>query len=76
MSIFLFQLRLKLSVLSLFRSVIMTPYVLGDQMLLPFLTYTIQYPIVVALLFLNFFADAKPKYVDLNGKHLYLLFLI
>ena len=33
----------------------------------PFLTLTLQLPIVVALLFLNFFSDAKPKYIDLEG---------
>ena len=50
------------------RSVIVSPYVFGDQMVFPFLTFTIQYPLVVAMLFLNFFADAKPKYVELEGE--------
>ena len=34
----------------------------------PFFTLTLQLPIIVALFFLNFFSDAKPKYIDLEGK--------
>ena len=33
---------------------------------IPFITFTLQLPIVVALFFLNFFSDAKPKYIDLE----------
>ena len=28
---------------------------------------TLQFPILVAIFFLSFFADAKPKYTDLEG---------
>ena len=27
----------------------------------------LQYPLVITMLFLNFFADAQPKYIDLEG---------
>ena len=32
----------------------------------PFITLTLQLPIVAAILFLNCFSDAKPKYIDLE----------
>ena len=33
---------------------------------IPFVTLTLQLPIVGAILFLNCFSDAKPKYIDLE----------
>jgi len=33
---------------------------------IPFLMLTLQFPILVAIFFLSFFADAKPKYTDLE----------
>lgn len=50
--------------------------VAGNQLLyntlpVPFLTLTMQFPIIVAIFFLNFFSDAKPKYIELEGKKLY-----
>lgn len=32
----------------------------------PFITLILQFPVVVAVLFLNLFSDAKPKYIDLE----------
>ena len=50
-----------------FRSVLMTDYVSGDTRLAPFTNYVIQYPLVVAISFLNCWADARPSYVNLDG---------
>ena len=51
-----------------FRSVLSTNYVVGEDRILPFTTYVIQYPIIVAMFFMNCFADAKPKAINLEGK--------
>ena len=37
-------------------------------MILPFLTYTIQYPIVLAIFFINLFADPKPRQINLDDQ--------
>eukprot|EP00095_Tigriopus_kingsejongensis_P010546 maker-scaffold349_size200065-snap-gene-1.33 protein:Tk10546 transcript:maker-scaffold349_size200065-snap-gene-1.33-mRNA-1 annotation:"multidrug resistance-associated protein 1 isoform x1" len=53
-----------------FASVLSTPYLKGDTLILPFLTYAIQYPLVVVLFFLNFWADAPTKYKKLHEEDL------
>ncbi len=50
-----------------FRSALSTPYVIGDQRMTPFANYAVQYPLVVALFFLCCWADAKPKYINVDG---------
>ena len=59
-----------------FRSVLSTDYVVGDDRILPFTTYVIQYPIIVAMFFMNCFADAKPKAINLEGTFRWSTFLI
>lgn len=54
-----------------FRSVLMSPlFVIAEDAtpVLPFLTYTIQYPLVFAIFFLTFFADPHPRFVNIDGK--------
>lgn len=34
----------------------------------PFSTLVIEYPLVLAMFFVSFFADAKPKYIDMDGE--------
>ena len=52
-----------------FRSVISTPYVSGKDAILPFTTYTVQFPLVAAIFLLACFADPKPKYINVEGKN-------
>merc|ERR1712008_16305 len=52
-----------------FRSVLSTNYVVGEDRILPFTTYVIQYPIIVAMFFMNCFADAKPKAINLEDNY-------
>ena len=52
-----------------FRSVLLTDYVSGNDRILPFTNYTIQYPFIVAMFFLNCFADAKPNFVNADGTY-------
>ena len=51
-----------------FRTLLMTDLVTGPNRILPLTNYVIQYPIVASMFFLNFFADPKPKFVNLDGK--------
>ena len=51
-----------------FRSVLTTPYLAGDDKILPFITYTVQYPLVLVLFLLSLFADPEPKYMHFDGK--------
>eukprot|EP00095_Tigriopus_kingsejongensis_P007287 maker-scaffold313_size211302-snap-gene-0.9 protein:Tk07287 transcript:maker-scaffold313_size211302-snap-gene-0.9-mRNA-1 annotation:"multidrug resistance-associated protein 1 isoform x4" len=51
-----------------FRSAIMSGYAKGPDSMPPFVTALIQYPIVVAMFFLNCWADARPKHINLDGK--------
>jgi hypothetical protein len=52
-----------------FRSVLSTPYVTGEEKITPFTNYVVQYPLILASFFLSFWADPKPKYIDLDGKY-------
>ena len=52
-----------------FRSVLSTDYVSGNDRILPFTNYVIQYPFIVAMFFLNCFADAKPNFVNADGTY-------
>lgn len=53
-----------------FASVLSTPYLSGDHFMLPFLSYTLQFPLILVLFFLNCWADAPSKYKKLEGKML------
>ena len=46
----------------------MTPYVSGDDSILPFVTYTIQFPLIVAIFFLSCWADPPPLYMEFDSK--------
>ena len=35
---------------------------------LPIMLYLAQYAAILAMLFLSFFADARPKYISLDGE--------
>ena len=50
-----------------FRSVLMSGYVVGEEQILPFTNYAVQYPIIVAMFFLTCWADPKPKYINIDG---------
>lgn len=50
-----------------FRSVILSGHLSGEAKVLPLITYTIQYPIVVAAFFLSCWSDPKPRNVVLEG---------
>ena len=52
-----------------FRSVLKTNYVIGEEQMTPFTDFTVEYPIIVALFFLTCWAEPKPKYVNMDGKH-------
>ena len=54
-----------------FASVLSTPYISGDDVILPFVTYLVQYPLVLVLFFLSFWADAEPKYKNLDGNEIF-----
>ena len=47
----------------------MTPYLSGDTVLLPFVSYTIQFPIIVGLFFLSCWADPPPLYKELDSQY-------
>ncbi|TRY61972.1 hypothetical protein TCAL_10708 [Tigriopus californicus] len=49
-----------------FASVLSTPYLRGDDFMLPFLSYTLQFPLILVLFFLNCWADAPSKYKKLE----------
>lgn len=51
-----------------FRSVIMSGLAKGPNAMSPFITALIQYPIIVAMFFLNCWADARPKQINFDGK--------
>ena len=51
-----------------FRSVILSEHLTGEAKVLPMITATIQYPIVVAAFFLSCWADPKPRHIDMEGK--------
>jgi len=46
----------------------MSPFVVGDKSLLPFVTYTIQFPMIVAIFFLSCWADPAPLYMEFDSK--------
>ena len=46
----------------------MTPFVVGDMSLVPFVTYTIQFPLIVAIFFLSCWADPAPLYMEFDSK--------
>jgi hypothetical protein len=46
----------------------MSPFVIGDKSLLPFVTYTIQFPMIVAIFFLSCWADPAPLYMEFDSK--------
>ena len=50
-----------------FRSAILSGHLSGEAKVLPLITYTIQYPIVVAAFFLSCWSDPKPRNVVLEG---------
>ena len=52
-----------------FRSVLKTNYVIGEEQMTPFTDFAVEYPIIVALFFLTCWAEPKPKYVNMDGKH-------
>eukprot|EP00094_Tigriopus_californicus_P001437 TCALIF_01392-PA protein Name:"Similar to Abcc1 Multidrug resistance-associated protein 1 (Mus musculus)" AED:0.04 eAED:0.04 QI:0/0.8/0.33/0.83/1/1/6/0/1537 len=49
-----------------FRSVIMSGLAKGPNAMTPFITALIQYPIIVAMFFLNCWADAQPKQINFD----------
>lgn len=51
-----------------FKSVIESGYGIGVDQILPFTTATIWYPLIVGMFFLNCWADAKPRLINLDGK--------
>ena len=46
----------------------MSGYGTGDDRITPFTNYLVQYPLVLAMLFLSCWADPKPTHQDLDGK--------
>jgi hypothetical protein len=51
-----------------FRSVLISGHLSGDEKVLPLITASVQYPIVLAAFFLTCWADPKPRYVHIDGK--------
>ena len=73
-TLFLFWLTSAVTGAVTFRSVVRSPWLddlstLATPSGVPLLTYTFQFPLVVALLFLNFWADSPPHYKELEEEN-------
>ena len=66
--IFIYWMTATLCMIPTFWSVVAGNQLLYNSRPVPFLTLTMQFPVIVAIFFLNFFSDAKPKYIELEGK--------
>ena len=51
-----------------FKSVLESGHVKGSEVILPFVTEVLYFPVIVAQFFLSCFADAKPTHISIDGK--------